>query len=152
MSLPDKGPLLDFNRRLTWHIAINVPKIYKALESFGLEAHAFSQLTQEYMTKDFNPRVPDRPGIKYYSYGAMFEPSWFSVFRKSHHVIERFEGPNDGMVSVRSSKWGVYKGTLNGVSHLDLINWTNRFRYIFWRLTGKKRKFNAIAFYLDIAG
>jgi triacylglycerol lipase len=37
------------------------------------------------------------------------------------------------------------------VSHLDLINWTNRLRWWFWRLEGRERKFNAIAFYLDIA-
>ncbi|KAJ3519516.1 hypothetical protein NM208_g14097 [Fusarium decemcellulare] len=36
------------------------------------------------------------------------------------------EGPNDGLVSVESSHWGTYKGTLLGVSHLDLINWSNR--------------------------
>lgn len=56
-----------------------------------------------------------------------------------------------------------------GVSHLDLINWTNRLKWFLWELTGSKRKcvfamkslngirinkssFNAIAFYLDIAG
>jgi len=53
--------------------------------------------------------------------------------------------------SVPSSKWGEYKGTLVGVSHLDLINWTNRVKWLFWSLTGTKRKFNGVAFYLDIA-
>ena len=79
------------------------------------------------------------------------------------------EGPNDGLVSVASSKWGDYKGTLVNVSHLDLINWTNRLRWLVWEMTGNKRKyashvmimpywrltfnsFNAIAFYLDIGG
>lgn len=42
--------------------------------------------------------------------------------------------------SVTSSQWGHYKGTLIGVSHLDLINWTNRMKWWFWSLTGKKRK------------
>lgn len=65
------------------------------------------------------------------------------------------EGPNDGLVSVTSSQWGGdqgYKGTLMGVSHLDLINWTNRLKWLAGEITGNKRKFNAIAFYLDIAG
>lgn len=63
------------------------------------------------------------------------------------------EGPNDGLVSVESSKWGEYKGTLDNVSHLDLINWTNRLRWYIWELTGgKQRNFNAIAFYLHITG
>ena len=53
------------------------------------------------------------------------------------------EGPNDGLVSVMSSQWGGedgYKGTLLGVSHLDLINWTNRVRWLVWELTGHTRK------------
>lgn len=43
--------------------------------------------------------------------------------------------------SVQSSQWGDYKGTLIGVSHLDLINWTNRLKWFFWELTGSKRKY-----------
>ncbi|KAI4274993.1 MAG: hypothetical protein L6R38_005987 [Xanthoria sp. 2 TBL-2021] len=64
--------------------------------------------------------------------------------------MEREEGANDGLVSVESSKWGDYKGTLVNVNHLDLINWTNRLRWLIWEMTGNKRNFNAIAFYLDI--
>lgn len=45
--------------------------------------------------------------------------------------------------SVSSSQWGDYKGTLIGVSHLDLINWTNRMKWWFWELTGSKRKYVA---------
>ncbi|KXT05604.1 hypothetical protein AC578_5619 [Pseudocercospora eumusae] len=129
----------------------NVPKLYKVLEFFGMETGAFRQLTREYMANNYNPRTPDVEGVKYYSYGAAFQPHLTSVFRKSHSVIEPIEGANDGLVSVESSHWGTYKGTLNHVSHLDLINWTNRLRWYFWELTGKKRNFNAIAFYLSIA-
>lgn len=100
------------------------------------------------------------------------EPSIWSAFRLSHRVLAEIEGPNDGLVSVSSSRWGGdagYKGTLMGVSHLDLINWTNRLKWLAGKVTGNKRKlvdcrsyfwnqanvlcrFNAIAFYLDIAG
>ncbi|CAI7576390.1 unnamed protein product [Penicillium glandicola] len=62
--------------------------------------------------------------------------------------------PDMDDVNVSSSRWGGdagYKGTLQGVSHLDLINWTNRFKWLVGEVTGNKRKFNAIAFYLDIA-
>lgn len=47
----------------------------------------------------------------------------------------------DRLPSVPSSKWGEYKGTLVGVSHLDLINWTNRLKWLFWRLTGTTHKY-----------
>ncbi|KAF1954528.1 alpha/beta-hydrolase [Byssothecium circinans] len=129
-----------------------VRRIYKVMEYFGLETGAFSQLTRNFMQGEFNDKTPDVDGIKYYSYGASLEPSAWSVFAKSHSIIKEMEGGlNDGLVSVSSSQWGQYKGTLIGVSHLDLINWTNRLKWFFWELTGSKRNFNAIAFYLDIS-
>ncbi|KAF2868762.1 Alpha/Beta hydrolase protein [Massariosphaeria phaeospora] len=128
-----------------------IKRIYKVMEYFGFETGAFSQLTRDYMTKNFNAKTPNVEGIRYYSYGASLEPSFWSVFAASHSIIKRIEGgANDGLVSVSSSQWGDYKGTLIGVSHLDLINWTNRLKWFFWELTGSKRTFNAIAFYLDI--
>ncbi|KAI9854509.1 MAG: hypothetical protein M1824_000320 [Vezdaea acicularis] len=131
-----------------------LPIVYKALKLVHIETGAFEQLTRQFMTEVFNPKTPDAAGVRYFSYGATFTPSIFSSFHQSHRIVEAEEGPNDGLVSVASSIWGGedgYKGTLVGVSHLDLINWTNRLRWFFWRMTGKKREFNAIAFYLDIA-
>lgn len=46
------------------------------------------------------------------------------------------------LLSIQSSRWGDYKGTLIGVSHLDLINWTNRLKWWLWSLTGSKRKYD----------
>ena len=113
---------------------------------------AFSQLTRQYMELQFNPKTPDADDVRYFSYGATCRPNPWSMFRQSHRIVEQDEGMNDGLVSVESSKWGTYKGTLVDVSHLDLINWTNRIKLLAWRLMGNERKFNAIAFYLDIAG
>ncbi|KAI4756087.1 alpha/beta-hydrolase [Aureobasidium sp. EXF-12344] len=135
----------------SWIGPTNIPKLYKVLEFFGFETGAFSQLTQKYMRENFNPKTPDREGIAYYSYGATVDPRFWSMFRQSHRIIQKLEGENDGLVSVKSAKWGTYKGTLKDVSHLDMINWTNRLRWFLWELTGNKRNFNAIAFYLDIA-
>ena len=62
-------------------------------------------------------------------------------------VLEK-EGPNDGLVSVQSSRWvgqkysrfrevfadsacqGNYMGTLENVNHLDLVGWTNVARWV----------------------
>lgn len=63
-----------------------------------------------------------------------------SAFRQSHRIVSEAEGSNDGLVSVRSSQWGTYKGTLLDVTHLDLINWHNRLRWLLWELSGHKRK------------
>ncbi|KAH5244796.1 hypothetical protein HBI71_190560 [Parastagonospora nodorum] len=159
---PDRlqDPVLDHHSVTTQglcvcrlHVRHNRPyikRIYKVMEYFGFETGAFSQLTQKYMAESFNPRTPDIGDVKYYSYGASLEPNSWSVFAASHAIVKRTEGLNDGLVSIQSSQWGDYKGTLIGVSHLDLINWTNRLKWWLWSLTGSKRNFNAIAFYLDI--
>lgn len=68
------------------------------------------------------------------------------------------EGPNDGLVSVKSAKWvcggqgvqlftdkyakkGKYLGTLNDVNHLDLVGWINPARYKWAEFTGREIKF-----------
>jgi len=128
-----------------------IPRVYKALETIGMQTGAFSQLTTEYMINEFNGSVPNEESVRYFSYGAMTQPSLFSMFRAPHRIILENEGPNDGLVSVSSAQWGVYKGTLVGPSHLDIINWTNRLKWIILEATGRRNKFNAIAFYLAIA-
>lgn len=78
---------------------------------------------------------------RYFSYGAAMQPSFWSAFRLSHRLLEQTEGYNDGLVSVASSKWGGYKGTLEGVSHLDLINWSNRLKWLAGEITGNRQRF-----------
>ncbi|GAA91142.1 triacylglycerol lipase [Aspergillus luchuensis IFO 4308] len=126
-------------------------QLYYALDRLKVETGAFAQLTRDYMTNTFNPATPDIEDVRYFSYGAAMQPSFWSVFRLSHRLLEQIEGYNDGLVSVASSKWGAYKGTLEGVSHLDLINWSNRLKWLAGEITGNRQRFNAIAFYLDIA-
>jgi triacylglycerol lipase len=133
--------------------AENLPGIYSLMARLRLDSGAFSQLTRKYMTEDFNPANPNDPDVRYFSYGASAQPSIFSIFWLSHKIVQELEGPNDGVVSVASSKWGEdgYKGTLMGVTHLDLINWTNRMKKLMCDLSLMKQKFNAIAFYLAVA-
>lgn len=106
----------------------------------GLGTGAFEQLTRRYMAEEFNPRVVDDPGVRYFSYGAALtrKPPPLSPFRGSYGVLSRMEGPNDGLVSVESAKWGTYKGTLEDVSHLDLINWTNKIRWTLRKWMGEQ--------------
>ncbi|KAL2759078.1 hypothetical protein ACRALDRAFT_2092066, partial [Sodiomyces alcalophilus JCM 7366] len=154
VATPHRGsPFADFMlgpaRLSSWY-----PRIAPALRSGP--GDAFSQLTPRYLAEDFNPSVPDAPDVRYFSFGAGIRPDeppgLFSPFRLSWQVVHDAEGPNDGLVSVASSRWGEYRGTLVGVSHLDLINWSNWLRWEARRLmTGQKKSFNAVAFYLDIA-
>ena len=128
-----------------------LPTVYRTLNRLKLQTGAFDQLTRKHMLETFNPSTPDHPDVKYFSYGAAATPGPWSAFRQPHRIVYEVEGPNDGLVSVESSQWGSYKGTLIDVSHLDLINWTNRMRWLVWQMIGNKRNFNAIAFYLSIA-
>jgi triacylglycerol lipase len=130
----------------------HLPKAYGLIERLGLSTAAFSQLTRTYVTGTFNPATPDQDSVRYFSYGAMVDDlPLLSPFRLPLKLIGEVEGPNDGLVSVDSSKWGEYKGTLVNVSHLDLINWSNRMRWTVREWMGMKKTFNAVAFYLDIA-
>lgn len=132
---------------------IKLANLYGLIERTGLGTKAFGQLTREYMEGEFNPKTPDSDKVRYFSYGACTStPPLLSPFRQSHRILEEVEGANDGLVSVASSQWGDYKGTLVDVSHLDLINWSNRVRWTVRKvLMGQTRTFNAVAFYLDIA-
>ncbi|EXJ83544.1 triacylglycerol lipase [Capronia coronata CBS 617.96] len=128
-----------------------LPRIFGTLERLKINSGAFSQLTTDYVRNKFNPVTPNDPSVRYFSYGASATPHLFSVFRLSHELMLVVEGPNDGLVSVYSSKWGQYMGTLMGVTHLDLINWTNRLKRIAARFGLVEENFNAVAFYLGVA-
>jgi len=124
----------------------------RLLSRVGLDIAGVEQLTRRYVTEEFNPVVTDIEGVRYFSYGAAMEtPSMLNPFRRSYALLEAQEGPNDGLVSVESSRWGTYEGTLMGVSHLDLINWSNNIAWTVKGWMGMERRFNAVAFYLGIA-
>jgi triacylglycerol lipase len=93
-----------------------LPSIYKFFNNFGVSTGAFAQLTRKYMQEEFNPWTPDDPNVRYFSYGATFEPGFWSTFRQPHAIVAQAEGPNDRLVSVESARWGTYKGTLKGVT------------------------------------
>jgi triacylglycerol lipase len=83
------------------------------LEDGSADAHAtLEQLTPEYVQNVFNPAVPNHPDVQYWSFGCQagkgtsvpIDP----VFRYLNAYLFDREGPNDGIVSVRSARWGTY--------------------------------------------
>ncbi len=128
-----------------------LPHIYKLLSRLKIDHAAFSQLTTPYIREHFNTVVPNHPEVKYFSYGAAATPHLLSVFRISHDLMDVLEGPNDGLVSVKSSKWGQYRGTLMGVTHLDLMGWTSRVRTVAAKVGLVEETYSAQAFYLAVA-
>jgi hypothetical protein len=133
--------------------ASRLPQLLSMLELLpngGGDGSAFSCLTLSEMAK-FNANVPDVPDVKYFSWGAVYEPGLIDTWKYPHGVILEKEGPNDGLVSIESAKWGTYLGTLHGVNHLDLVGWINTARYKWAEIMGKEIKFRPATFYLGIA-
>lgn len=86
-----------------------------------LDAPAFSNLTTDYCVKVLNPKTPDNPRVRYYSYGAARELPFYHTLHIPQQIIKKLEGENDGLVSVQSAKWGQYLGTVP-CDHWDLNN------------------------------
>ncbi|GME78831.1 unnamed protein product [Ambrosiozyma monospora] len=95
-----------------------------------------------------NNELPNDPNVKYYSYGACFTPNPANFFYITWKIIYSVEGPNDGMISLKSAQWGKYLGYLENVDHLDLINWVGGLTKAknLWNGT----QFDPIDLYLDI--
>lgn len=77
----------------------------------------------------FNKEVPDMQGIYYQSVGSKINKAMTSVFplNFSHLLAGYFDGANDGLVTVSSSKWGekftyLESTSPDGVSHADVID------------------------------
>ncbi|SGY12506.1 BQ5605_C011g06527 [Microbotryum silenes-dioicae] len=130
----------------------HLPKLLSLVETVGIPGggRAFEDLTVSKMAR-FNEQTPDREDVAYYSYGAEFVPTWTNVFRVPYGILLEKEGPNDGLVSVRSAKWGNYQATLNNVNHLDLIGWVGKVRYGWAEWLGRPIKFKPVSFFCAVA-
>ncbi|KWU47427.1 alpha/beta-hydrolase [Rhodotorula sp. JG-1b] len=129
-----------------------VPALMGAMKALGVPGggKAFDDLTTTKMAR-FNEETPDDPNVRYFSYGAYFEPSWSNAFRIPWGVVYEREGANDGLVSVDSAKWGEYRATLENVNHLDLVGWIGKFRYSYAAWSGNDIKFRPVSFYCAVA-
>jgi triacylglycerol lipase len=86
---------------------------------------AFYDLTTD-SCRRFNEDVPDVPGVRYFAVAGHCDrrfvgPEWLLPY----NIVERAEGPNDGVVSVASATWGEHNEVWAG-DHLNLVNWPNR--------------------------
>jgi triacylglycerol lipase len=78
---------------------------------------ALEELTPAYVEHTFNEEVPNHPDVRYWSYGCQagkgtdipIDP----IFRYLNNYLFEREGVNDGIVSVRSARWGHYLGTVD---------------------------------------
>jgi triacylglycerol lipase len=82
----------------------SVLSLLDRLPNGGGDGKAFESLTIESMRK-FNDETPDDPSVRYFSWGATYDPGIIDTWKWPHSVVLEHEGENDGLVSVASSKW-----------------------------------------------
>ena len=101
-------------------------RFYRPLfRAFGVPVDAFRDLTTDACFR-FNERTPDVPNVPVVSVAGVCDkpwlgPEWWFPAR----IVDEAEGPNDGIVSLRSAAWGSRTETWQA-DHLNLVNWPNR--------------------------
>ena len=76
----------------------------------------------------FNENTPDAPGVYYQSAGAVMKKAASGRFplNLTYPLVKRFDGENDGLVSVDSMPWGarfvLVQTQRRGVSHGDMVD------------------------------
>jgi triacylglycerol lipase len=77
---------------------------------------ALRELTPAYVENTFNEEVPNHPDVTYWSYGCQAgegtDVPVDPIFRYFNSYLYEREGLNDGIVSLRSARWGEYQGTV----------------------------------------
>jgi triacylglycerol lipase len=92
---------------------------------FNVPCDAVFDLTTAHCRR-FNEQTPDVPGVRYFSVAGEIErPMLPRGFRLTARIVEKHEGPNDGVVSVASARWGEGCDVWAG-DHLNLVNWPNK--------------------------
>jgi triacylglycerol esterase/lipase EstA (alpha/beta hydrolase family) len=85
-----------------------------------LDTPAYANLTTSFLQNTFNPMTPDSSDVEYYSFGAVIPkqdddgglPIWHPLYLPHKVVTEREGRENDGLVSVKSARWGKFVGKL----------------------------------------
>jgi hypothetical protein len=88
-----------------------------------LDTPAYANLTTSFLQNTFNPMTPDSPSVQYFSFGAVIPkppvgqedtglPIWHPLYIPHKVVTEREGRENDGLVSLKSARWGKFVGQL----------------------------------------
>ena len=86
-----------------------------------LDTPAYANLTTSFLQNTFNPMTPDSSQVEYYSFGAVIPkeqggetglPIWHPLYLPHKVVTEREGSDNDGLVSLKSARWGKFVGKL----------------------------------------
>lgn len=105
---------------------------------------AVRQLTPAFMEQEFNPATPDHPAVTYSSWagraGKNTSNPLSPVLLLQNQILFDKEGPNDGLVSVRSAEWSGFKGYIEA-DHAEQIGLRVR--------VGGKKGYSSKAFFTE---
>jgi triacylglycerol lipase len=108
-----------------WVLRLSPRWIRAALSMWKVPYQAIRELTTE-AAKRFWETTPEVPGLKTVSIAGDCPRSWLGVeWKFPAWLVAQAEGPNDGIVSVASAKWGQRQEVWLG-DHLNIVNRPNR--------------------------
>jgi triacylglycerol lipase len=93
------------------------------LHFWGIPTDAFDDLTSEACAR-FNEKTPDAPGVRYYSVAGACPQELVPWQWWPATVLSPEDGPNDGVVSVKSAAWGEGMEVWDS-DHMNLVNRPN---------------------------
>jgi triacylglycerol lipase len=105
-----------------WAVNRVVPVFQPMLSFLRLPQQAFLDLTT-HACAEFNRQTPDAPGVRYFSVAGRYQRHWLNPsWQLTGAIVERAEGPNDGVVSVASARHGEACDVWDA-HHMNLVNW-----------------------------
>lgn len=128
LSTPHHGSglsarLLKMPKFLAKTIAFFIDLFFRIFQDQNPNTYVLAQeLTAEAM-EAFNAATPDAPSVYYQSYSST-APRRKAFLRYIPYEISRYceQDDTDGMVSVSSSQWGHYQGSMEGeIDHFQMV-------------------------------
>mmetsp|Transcript_345 Transcript_345/g.705 ORF Transcript_345/g.705 Transcript_345/m.705 type:complete len:256 (-) Transcript_345:88-855(-) len=105
------------------------PALERTLARANIQTDAARFLSRAYVEGHFNPSCPDSPDVSYLSIAGSRSGrmQYWAPFVPTNVILNRIEGENDGLVSIRSAKWGTYVGKFE-LDHIEMINYPLKFQ------------------------
>lgn len=135
INTPHRGSaLVDFLERLPdgvyrWVCRL-IDLYFGRLGDVNPDTYRASRQLSKVYAAEFNRLYGDKEGVYYQSFASLMRSGCSSkLLCVPYWVLKKLDGPNDGLVTVESARWGVFRGVvtskrLRGISHGDMIDLT----------------------------
>lgn len=91
--------------------------------------NCWGRISKELRCNEINKKAEDKPGVLYQSVTSKMNTMSGAEFplNLTYMLARKFDGENDGLVSIESAKWGKFLGVIEpektrGISHGDVID------------------------------